>query len=85
MKTFYFNTGVRPETVNNPSFPYEYHEKIGNVIRGTLLIPFKCNKVPKGATFAFACDNPDLNPGQYIVREIIDSPGMASKYAYFKK
>ena len=44
MNTFYFNTGVRPETVHNPSFPYEYHKKVGNVIRGGVLqCPFDCD------------------------------------------
>lgn len=80
-QTFYFNTGVRPESVSN--FPYEYHRNVGNIIRGTLLIPFDCDNVPDGSTFAFACDDPSLEPeAGYIVREITGG-NIISKYAYF--
>ncbi|HLO91600.1 MAG TPA: hypothetical protein VK172_10595 [Lentimicrobium sp.] len=86
IKRFYFNTGVRPETVFNPPFPYEYHRNKGNVIRGTLLIPFDCDNVPDNASFYMACDNPELpeakNPN-IIVREIVGG-NMVSKYAYFR-
>lgn len=82
MKIFYFNTGVR--TYNFPDFPYDYHKAVGNVISpaGILQIPFECEDVPEGATFEFACDNPDLHHNHYLVREII-SGNMLSKYAYF--
>lgn len=83
MKTFYFNTGVRPETVLN--FPYEHHRKVGNVIRGTLLIPFECDNVPDDATFMYACgknDLPILGRADVICREIVGG-NMCSKYAYF--
>lgn len=83
---FYFNTGVRPENCFNPPFPYEYHKKIGNVIRGTLLIPFDCNDVPENATFKFAASNPNIddaeNNPKVIVREIVGG-NLLSKYAYF--
>lgn len=53
MNTFYFNTGVRPHTIHNPEFPYEYHKKVGNVIRnGVFQIPFDCD-VPENATLMF--------------------------------
>jgi len=78
MKTFYFNTGVK-----YASYPYLYE---GQVVRGgTKQIPFDCDNVPEGATFEFACDNPDLHPGVgYIVREMHNTT-MGSKYAYFKQ
>lgn len=82
MKTFYFNTGVRPYNRNPPV-------KImpGYVMRGgVMVIPFDCENVPEGATFMFACDNPKLKEADYenvIVREIFNSK-LVSKYAYFK-
>lgn len=82
MRTFYFNTGVRPYNHNPPI-------KIskGEVLRGgTKQIPFDCNDVPENAVFMFACDNPDLKVlkyGDFIVREIFNSV-LCSKYAYFR-
>lgn len=81
MQKFYFNTGVVPHKV--PNFPYEYHKKQGDEIRGTLLIPFYCEDVPAGAVFKFACDNPDLPEAKsMLVREIHNS-NLISKFAYF--
>lgn len=83
MNTFYFNTGVRPENVIN--FPYEYHRKNGNVIRGTLLNPFDC-EAPENATLMFLCSNPDLTEAKadnVQVFEIFNTK-LASKYAYFR-
>ena len=86
MNKFYFNTGVRPHTISNPSFPYEYHKKKGNeIINGILMIPMYCD-APENATFMFACDNPNLNEStaeNVIVCEIHNSD-MQSKYAYFR-
>ena len=86
-KTFYFNTGVRPELVNNPPFAYDYHANKGNVIKGgTLQIPFTCDDVPDGAIFLHACDIPDLPESRsdsVIVREITGG-GLLSKFAYFR-
>jgi len=81
MNTFYFNTGVKPQNINN--FPYEYHRKKGHVIRKTLLIPFDCD-VPKDSEFLFASNysNIELNDDM-VVREIHNST-MLSKYAYFR-
>jgi hypothetical protein len=86
MQTYYFNTGVEPHKVIN--FPYDYHKEKGNVIRGTLLIPFDCEDVPENARFLFATDVEDmnvlnLNPDITIKREIHNS-NMVSKYVYFQ-
>lgn len=82
-KTYYFNTGVRPETIQN--FPYEYHRKKGNVIRGTLQIPFECEDVPDKAIFRYAgaadCklkDYPDVKGFKIL------SGNLLSEYAFFK-
>jgi hypothetical protein len=84
MNTFYFNTGVNAYNVTN--FPYEYHKKVGNIIRsnGTLVIPMECD-APKNATFMFGCDKPDLpesKSNNVLVTPILNS-NMCSKYAYF--
>lgn len=77
-KTFYFNTGVK-----YCNYPYLCEGQIER--GGTKQIPFDCEDVPEGATFQFACDNPDLHPeAGYIVREIHNS-ALHSKYAYFSK
>ncbi len=79
--TFYFNTGVRPETVSN--FPYKYHEEKGDVIRGTLLIPFECD-APENAQLKYLCDNPNLEPNTPNVKVYeVTGGNMSSKYAYF--
>ena len=87
MRVFYFNTGVKPANIFNPPFPYEYHKKVGNVIKdGVLQTPFECEDVPEGETFMFACDNPALSESKatnVIVREIHNS-NLVSKYAYFR-
>jgi hypothetical protein len=84
MKTFYFDTGVRPETVHSPPFAWDYHKRIGNVVRDTLLIPFQCEGVPENAIFKFACDFPEADKsGQLLVVPIVGG-NMLSKYAFFK-
>jgi hypothetical protein len=86
MKTFYFNTGVRPEKVNNPPFAYDYHKNKGHVIKGrTLHIPFDCD-APDNATVWFLCDKPDLPESKLpyvIVREVFNTT-MMSKYVYLR-
>lgn len=84
MNTFYFNTGVNPYNVIN--FPFEYHKKVGNVIKGgTLQCPFDCD-APENAQLMYLCDNPDLpeskNPNILVVP--VFNTSMISKYAYFK-
>lgn len=88
MRTFYFNTGVRPGIPANEKHilgakPVELYE--GHVWRnGTMQIPFDCADVPENAHFEFACDNPDLTLVKgYLVREIHNST-LLCKYAYFK-
>lgn len=56
MKTFYFNTGVRPY-IHTPHVTVMPGEIVRN---GVMLIPFQCEDVPEGAVFLFACDNPEL-------------------------
>ena len=87
MNTFYFNTGVRPHTISNPPFPYDYHKKAGHVIKGgTLQIPFDCD-APKDATIIMLCNPPDLPEGKaggVLVCEVSNTT-MASKYAYMRR
>lgn len=91
MNKFYFNTGVRSENVIN--FPYDYHYKKGNVINGTLCIPFECD-APSNAKPILCCDNPNLPESsvnsfnnykgenrKVIVCEMFNT-NMVSKYAY---
>ncbi|GJQ44010.1 MAG: hypothetical protein JETCAE03_35080 [Ignavibacteriaceae bacterium] len=80
MRTFYFNTGVRPE--NNPNL-------FGNQVwrGGTKQIPFTCDiDESSRVKFLFACDNPNLEESKsenVIVKEIQEPNGLLSKYAYF--
>ena len=82
MKTFYFNTGVRP-FIHNPPVKLS----AGQIMKGgTMQIPFDCEDVPEGAIFKFACENKDLRESKYpnyIVREIHNST-LIAKYAYFQ-
>jgi hypothetical protein len=83
MNTFYFNTGVNPYNMIN--FPFEYHKKVGNVIKGgTLQCPFDCD-APADAHLKFLCDNPELpeskNPKILVVP--VFNTSLCSKYAYF--
>jgi hypothetical protein len=78
MDTFYFNTGVKPW---NNSFLAPGDMLINNERH----IPFDCEDVPAGSTFAFCCDNPNLHPeAGYIVRKMYNTT-MLSEYAYFRK
>ena len=85
MKTFYFNTGVKPCTIHNPEFAYDYHKKAGHTIKnGTLQIPFDC-EAPDNAKLLFLCDNPSLPQAQsegVVVCKIFNTT-MISSYAYF--
>lgn len=76
MKTYFFNTGVKPW---NSSYLGEGEIFINNEKH----IPFICDGVPNGARFRFACNDPNASPGAgYIVAPII-AGGLCSKYAYF--
>lgn len=83
--TFYFNTGVRVFVMEYADMGKpKYYAPTDKIINGQRHIPFDCDNVPKGSTFAFACDNPNLHPeAGYIVREMHNTT-MCSKYAYFK-
>ena len=82
-KTFYFNTGVRPESGSGLFGQQVWKD-------GTKQIPFVCDGVPDNARFLFACDNENLPetkiPGIIVVKIINTGPGgILSKFAYFKK
>ena len=83
MKTFYFNTGVRPENV--PNFPYNYHKEKGHKIMGTLCIPFDC-EAPDNAALMFLCDNPELPESKFDNVSVypVFNTSMVSKYVYFR-
>jgi hypothetical protein len=83
MNTFYFNTGVIPHNVSN--FPYEYHKKIGNIIRNTLLIPFEC-EAPENSTLLYLCNNDKLPESNYENIGVfpVFNTNMCSKFAYFR-
>lgn len=79
IKTFYFNTGVR---LYNSSYmgPGDIRNHAGE-----RMIPFDCEDVPDGATFAFGAQVDNLNPdSNYIVRPMFNTT-MGSKFAYFIK
>lgn len=79
MRTFYFNTGVRPYDHSPPvkAMP-------GNVIRGgTLQIPFDCADVPEGSVFEYASDGTQALAACFIRREMHNT-NMVSKYAVFR-
>ncbi len=77
MKTFYFDTGVKPYAHNPPV-------KLGKrqILRGTIQIPFDCEDVPEGARFLHGSDDPNPSHANEIVREIHNST-LVSKYAHF--
>jgi len=76
MKTYYFNTGVKP---------YNHGKLVeGEVyINNELHIAFDCENVPENAIFKCLCDNPNLPYSGNIVREIFNTKLTGSKYAYF--
>ena len=80
-QTFLFDTGVRAEELRNPPYrPYPGHKLSPN---GVVVIPFTCEDVPAGATFAFAADDPTLAKDGLICR-VIKNSALLSKYAFFK-
>lgn len=76
-KTYYFDTGVRPELHAKP-----VPVMPGQVRRGTIQIPFDCDDVPEKAVFRFTSDYREVGGGVYIVREIRNSV-IVGKYAFF--
>ncbi len=80
MKTFYFDTGVKP---------YNHTPRVsimpGNVVRGgTLQIPFDCENVPENATFLYACDAENASLDENIICREMTNTNMLSKFAYFR-
>jgi hypothetical protein len=78
MKTFYFNTGVRPGA--SPLYGKQIWKD------GTKQIPFDVEDVPENASLMFLCNNPELPESKIscvIVREVFNTD-MCSKYAYFR-
>lgn len=74
---FYFDTGVNPCNFNPPIKPSK-----GQVVRGTIQIPFVC-EVPKGAVFKLASSYSSANVGGLFMAEILEGE-MQSKYAFFQ-
>ena len=79
MKTFYFDTGVKPynHTPPVPIMP-------GNVVRGTLQIPFDCEDVPDKAVFLYACDAENASLDKNVICREMKNTNMCSKFAYFR-
>jgi len=80
MKTFRFNTGVRPYSFSPP-----VHVMKGNIVdgNGVMQIPFDCEDVPDNAVFEFACDH--TPPGsEHLLRREMHNTNMVSKYAFFR-
>lgn len=77
IKTFYFNTGVKP--YNN-----SFMEPNDKWINGERNIPFDCEDVPDGAIFEFGAQDDKQGFGGYIVRPMLNTT-MDSKFAYFKQ
>lgn len=85
-RTFYFNTGVRPNPFAAP--PICAHAKFGQIEKGgTIQIPFEVENVPENACLKFLCNYPDLPEGKcsnWIVAKLFPGSGMCSEYAYFQ-
>lgn len=79
-KTFYFDTGVKPYNFSPPVKLVE-----GQILKGTVQIPFDCDNVPANAKFEFACDSPTPinNHGNYFIAEMKNTT-MVSKFAHFR-
>ena len=77
MKTFYFNTGVRPESGAKL--------QDGQVwLNGTKQIPFDCKDVPEDSTFLCACDKENLYTQENVIMREIYNSTIISKFAYFR-
>jgi hypothetical protein len=84
MKTYYFNTGVKPFD-HNPPAGMAFMDGFKDSGNGVYVIPFDCEDVPENARFLYSCDTPipSMMSDDVIVREIHNSK-MMSKYAFFK-
>ena len=79
-RKFYFDTGVTRFGHNPPIPLMPGQEWSPNNVK---VIPFYCDDVPDNAKFLLACDDPNRQIENTIVREIHNST-LLSKYAYFK-
>ena len=78
-RTFYFDTGVNPYNFNPPIKPSK-----GQVVRGTIQIPFVC-EVPEGAVFKFGAQTKEAGvKGFHFIAEVLEGSDLLSKYAYFE-
>lgn len=80
MKTFYFNTGVRPY-IHNPPVRVQTGDIVSS--NGVLLVPFQCEDVPDNSIFQFCCNNIPPGSESLLKREMFNT-NMVSKYAFFK-
>ena len=83
-KEFLFNTGVKVYQMEyDDKGKPKYYAATDKIINGERHIPFECEDVPDGATFKFACNNPNLPEANYMIVRKIISGGLLSEYAYF--
>lgn len=84
MKTYHFNTGVRPFDFDPPA-GMAFMKGFKDSGNGVYVIPFDCEEVPKGYRPTICCDILDYpNTDDYIIREIEPGSALKGKYVYFK-
>ena len=79
MRTYYFDTGVRPENSGEL--------QKGEVWKNdTKHIPFDCENVPNGSRLMFLCNNGDCQEKKWDGVEVrkISNTSLVSDYAYFR-
>jgi hypothetical protein len=78
MKTYYFNTGVKPwnsSPLKDGEIWSSHNEK---------LIPFTVDKeIPENKTFQYGANNPNLATNDNVIVAKVLSGGLCSEYAYF--
>lgn len=77
MKKYYFNTGVKLSPDSPVMMP-----GVELSPNGVKVIPFYCDGVPDGYTFAYASTTAPTPEGWYKAE--IHNSTLLSKYAYFK-
>ena len=84
IKEYWANTGVKPFDYDPPA-GMAFLDGFINSGNGVYVIPFTCEEVPENYKFEMACDITNYpNTEDYLVREIVSSTRLKSKYAYFK-
>jgi hypothetical protein len=78
MKTFYFNSGVKPWNTDVKRELAKGHKFVNNELQ----IPFDCEDVPENASLAFLGNDISLAHKNLIAREVHNTT-MCSKYAFF--